>query len=209
MENNDKTHLTEIAEGAWELFEVVADNALLVDGSLVKDLPIVGMVVSGLNIYQKIKAQAFEKKIIAFMREIGTEHISAFKDAIKKKGNDELGEEIINTLDKVDKAEQAKMIARATKKYIGGSEQASKLIFDHDMHAIRNLDSYLLSGIESIYGNSDLKRVHSVDQALFNLGLVDQEEKPSFTSKTEPLISFIASDRGKDFYQGIVLGNIT
>lgn len=206
MENNNKTHLTEIAQGAWELFEVVADNAFLVDGSLVKDLPIVGTVVSSLNIYQKIKAQAFEKKIIAFMREIGTEHISAFKDAIKKKGNDELGEEIINTLDKVDKAEQAQMIARATKKYIDGSEQASKLIFDHDMHAIRNLDSYLLSGMESIYGNSDLKRVHSVDQALFNLGLVDQEEKPSFTSKTEPLISFIASDRGREFYQSIVLG---
>ena len=129
MENNEETHLAEVAKGAWELFEVVADNALLVDGSLVKDLPIVGIVVSGLNIYQKIKAQAFEKKIIAFMREIGTENIRIFKEAIKKKGNDELGEEIINTLDKVDRAEQAQMIARATKKYIAGTEQISKLIF--------------------------------------------------------------------------------
>ncbi|XID74112.1 hypothetical protein ACF3NA_05950 [Alkanindiges sp. WGS2144] len=66
----------------------------------------------------------------------------------------------------------------------------------------------MLSGMESVYGDSDLERVHSVDQALFNLGLMDQEEKPSFTSKTETLISFIASDRGKDFYQSIVLGDI-
>lgn len=209
MENNSKPRSGAVAKTAWDLFEVVADNALLVDGSLVKDLPIVSTVVSGFTVYQKIKAHAFEKKIIAFMNEIGTEHISTFKEAIKKKGNDELGEEIISTLDKVDKAEQAQMIARATKKYISGSEQASKLIFDHDMHAIRNLDSYLLSGMESIYGNSDLKRVHSVDQALFNLGLVEQEEKPSFTSKTVPLISFIASDRGKEFYQSIVLGYAT
>lgn len=209
MENDSKPHSGAVAKTAWELFEVVADNALLVDGSLVKDLPIVGTVVSGFTVYQKIKAYAFEKKIIAFMNEIGTEHISTFKEAIKKKGSDELGEEIINTLDKVDRAEQAQMIARATKKYIGGSEQASKLIFDHDMHAIRNLDSYLLSGMESIYGNGELKRVHSVDQALFNLGLVDQEGKPSFISDTVPLISFVASDRGKNFYQSIVLGDTT
>lgn len=209
MENDSKPYSGAVAKTAWDLFEVVADNALLVDGSLVKDLPIVGTVVSGFTVYQKIKAHAFEKKIIAFMNEIGTEYIGTFKEAIKKKGNDELGEEIINTLDKVDKAEQAQMIARATKKYIGGSEEASKLTFDHDMHAIRNLDSYLLSGMESIYGNGELKRVHSVDQALFNLGLVDQEEKPSFISDTVPLISFIASDRGKNFYQSIVLGDTT
>lgn len=209
MENDSKPYSGAVAKTAWDLFEVVADNALLVDGSLVKDLPIVGTVVSGFTVYQKIKAHAFEKKIIAFMNEIGTEYIGTFKEAIKKKGNDELGEEIINTLDKVDKAEQAQMIARATKKYIGGSEEASKLTFDHDMHAIRNLDSYLLSGMESIYGNSDLERVHSVDQALFNLGLVNQEEKPNFSSKTVPLISFIASDRGKNFYQSIVLGDTT
>lgn len=207
MENNSKSNSRAAAKMAVELWEVVIDNALLEDGSLFKDIPVVGTVVSGFTIYQKIKSQAFEKKIIAFVNEIGTENISTFKEAIKKKENDELGEEIISTLDKVDKAEQAKMIARATKKYIGGTEQGSKLIFDHDMHAIRNLDSYLLSGMESIYGNSELKRVHSVDQALFNLGLVDQEEKPSFISDTVPLISFIASDRGKDFYQSIVLGD--
>ncbi|MFW1531373.1 hypothetical protein ACEWAM_22955, partial [Vibrio parahaemolyticus] len=80
MENDSKPYSGAVAKTAWDLFEVVADNALLVDGSLVKDLPIVGTVVSGFTVYQKIKAHAFEKKIIAFMNEIGTEHISTFNE---------------------------------------------------------------------------------------------------------------------------------
>lgn len=173
------------------------------------EIPWISSLVGVFNIFNLVQARSLEKKFLAFYYEFNEAELAVFKKAIKKKSNADLGDEIINTLTNVDKALQAQMIARATKLHVFERDQGSdsRMIFDHNMHAIRNLDSYLLSGMISIYGDSpSIPRVASVDQALFNLGLVIQEETTSYISDTNALISFIPSDRGKDFYQSIILG---
>lgn len=173
------------------------------------ELPWVSSLLGVFNIFSLVQARGFQKKFLAFYCEFSEAELDNFKKAIKKKSNADLGEEIINTLNNVDKALQAQMIARATKLHIFERDQGSnsRMVFDHNMHVIRNLDSYLLSGMISIYGDdASTSRVASVDQALFNLGLVDQEETTSYISETNPLISFVPSDRGKDFYRSIFLG---
>lgn len=80
-------------------------------------------------------------------------------------------------IDNVDKINQVQMIARATKQYVLSLEAGENIknIFDHNIHVIKNLDNYLLSGMHAIYSGQTSIRVSYVDQALFNLGLVNQK----------------------------------
>ncbi|WP_169391743.1 MULTISPECIES: hypothetical protein [Psychrobacter] len=210
MANINRSTALQASELLGQIVEVIIDNQTLSDG-LMKDLPVLGTILGISNIYNNFKAKSFEKKFKNFLLEFDdTEELQRFKDFIDKKEDEELGEVILNVIDKIDKNIQAKMLARAVKLYIydQSQEENAKKIFDYNIYVIKILDDYLLSGIESVYGENSCSRVGSVDIALFNLGLMDQEQKPNYLSKTQPLISFARSDKGYNFYRKIVLGDI-
>lgn len=192
-----------------ELIEAISDNLVLGDNGLLKDIPVFGTLLGAANFYSTLKSRMFEKKIHAFLYEFNPEELQKFKKVIRKKTIEDLGFEVINVIDNVDKINQVQMVARATKQYVHSLEagENQKNIFDHNIHVIKNLDNYLLSGMHAIYGGQTSIRISYVDQALFNLGLVNQKNEPALAGATSyPTLSFIASVSGENFYKSIVLG---
>ena len=209
MQDKNKLLIIDFATRVGEVSEILAKNLLSIDG-IAKDIPGFSSVMALGNIMITIKANMFENKVRAFLYEFNESEFNKFKKAISKKDDEHLGQVVLSAIDSVDKPNQAQMIARATKVYISDLEQQkenSKHKFDHNIHAIRGLDDYLLTGMQSIYGEIGTPRIASVDQALFNLGLVEEEEKVSLASKTHPKITFKASKEGQVFYDTIILGN--
>lgn len=192
-----------------ELIEAISDNLLLGDYGLLKDIPVFGTILGAADAYSTLKSKLFEKKIYAFLYEFNAEELLRFKKIINKKTEKDLGFEVLNVIDNVDKINQVQMIARATKQYIRSLEAGEnpKNIFDHNIHVIKNLDDYLLSGLHAIYSGQTSIRMSYVDQALFNLGLVNQKSEPALAGATSyPTLSFVASVNGEDFYKSIIVG---
>lgn len=171
-------------------------------------IPIVSSLVGIYNGYNIVKEQSFNKKFWAFYNMFSEEEYDSFKKIIYTKKDQELGEYIFSALDSVSKAVQAKMIAKSVKLYVSnceqGNDEAAQSIFDYYIYVIKNLDNYLISGMESIYGKGEVDKLASFGKALFNLDLVDQEEKTNYISETVPLVTFTTSAKGKDFYQNII-----
>ncbi|TCM59175.1 hypothetical protein EC844_1494 [Acinetobacter calcoaceticus] len=193
-----------------ELIEAIADNLLIKDNDLLKDIPVLGTVLGGINFYTTLKAKMFEKKVYTFLYEFNPEELNSFKQTIKKKDTEDLGFEVLNVIDNVDKINQIQMIARATKQYISYLEEGkdTKYIFDHNIHIIRQLDDYILSGLHAIYGDKPVNRIRAVDQALFNLGLLQQKQELSYAgAEISPGLSFESSTEGACFYKNIVCGD--
>lgn len=192
-----------------ELIEAISDNLLLGDYGLLKDIPVFGTILGAADAYSTLKSKLFEKKIYAFLYEFNAEELLRFKKIINKKTEKDLGFEVLNVIDNVDKINQVQMIARATKQYIRSLEAGEnpKNIFDHNIHVIKNLDDFLLSGLHAIYSGQTSIRISYVDQALFNLGLVNQKSEPALAGATSyPTLSFVASVNGEDFYKSIIVG---
>lgn len=192
-----------------ELIEAISDNLLLGDYGLLKDIPVFGTILGAADVYSTLKSKLFEKKIYAFLYEFNEEELLIFKKIINKKTEKDLGFEVLNVIDNVDKINQVQMIARATKQYVRSLEAGEnpKNIFDHNIHVIKNLDDYLLSGLHAIYSGQTSIRISYVDQALFNLGLVNQKSEPALAGATSyPTLSFVASVNGEDFYKSIIVG---
>jgi len=190
-----------------ELIEAISDNLFLENYGLFKDIPVFGTLVGAVNFYSTLKSKLFEKKIYAFLYEFNPEELQTFKKIIDKKTIEDLGFEVLNVIDNVDKINQVQMIARATKQYISSLEEGDSMknIFDHNIHVIKHLDDYLLSGMHAIYGDQTSVRINYVDQALFNLGLVNQKNEPALAGATSyPTLSFIPSINGENFYKIII-----
>lgn len=179
---------------------------------IVSGRPIVSSFVGIYNGYNIVKEQSFNKKFWAFYNMFSEEEYNSFKKIIYTKKEQELGECIFSALDNVSKTVQAKMIAKSVKLYVSsceqGNDEEAQLTFDYHIYVIKNLDNYLISGMKLIYGNGDVDQLTSFGKALFNLDLVDQEQKTNYISDTVPLITFTTSDKGKSFYRNIILGCI-
>ena len=65
-----------------------------------------------------------------------------------------------------------------------------------------------MTGMQSIYGDIGGARIASVDQALFNLGLLEQKNEAALAGAEQyPTISFMPCGFGEYFYDRIILGN--
>lgn len=194
-----------------ELLEVVVDTFITPNG-LIKDIPIVGSIFSLAEACNTFRNKRFAKRISAFLTNFSPEDFEKFKKAITNKSNEDLGEEVLSVIENLEKEVQVNMIARATKKHVnlleeGHLSESVKYIFDYNVHIIKQLDSHLLRGLHAIYSGQNTVRIGSVDQALFNLGLLEQEVQPALAGATViPLPSFTSSEQGRSFYKSIVCG---
>lgn len=205
--SSKKEAMTAVAE----LLEVVGEHFFASDG-LAKDIPLVGTVSAGINFLQNYRNKKFAKRIMTFLTNFSSEDFEKFKKAIANKSNEDLGEEILSVIDSLEKEVQVNMIARATKLHIalleeGHSSGSIKYILDRNIHIIKQLDSHILSGFHAIYSGQNSIRDSTVDQALFNLGLLKQQDMPLTADATVfPKLRFVESDEGRSFYKKIVCG---
>lgn len=214
MSSNKDSLMVQSVDTGGQVAEALLKTFLVPNLGLVSDvvseLPFITSAMGLCNAYNVLKSKSFSKKFWAFYCMFSEAELVAFKRVMVARDDAQLGEDVFNALDSVAKDIHARMIARALKLYVSRCEQGegndAQLVFDYHMYVIKNLDTYLVSGMTSIYGDNDFDKLASLGKALFYLELVEQETKPSYTSKTEPLISFIVSDKGKDFYQNIILG---
>ncbi|WP_284087347.1 hypothetical protein [Acinetobacter nosocomialis] len=194
-----------------ELLEVVIDTFLTPEG-LVKDIPVVGSIFSLAEACSTFRNKRFAKRVAGFLTSFSPEEFEKFKKAIADKNNEDLGEEILSVIENLEKEVQVDMIARATKMHIalleeGHSQASVKHILDHNLHIIKQLDSHLLAGLHAIYGSQNSLRISSVDQALYNLGLLKQTQKIAYIgAEVMPNLSFESSIEGLSFYKKIVCG---
>ena len=205
--SSEKEAMTAVAE----LLEVIGKHFFASDG-LAKDIPFVGTFLAGINFLQDYRNKKFAKRITTFLTNFSIEDFNKFKKAIANKSNEDLGEEILSVIESLEKEVQVNMVARATKMHIalleeGHSPNSIKYILDYNIHIIKQLDSHLLRGLHAIYSGQNSGRIGSVDQTLFNLGLLKQDEQPSLAGATvHPLPSFTSSEQGRSFYNNIVCG---
>lgn len=205
---------------AGELIEVIFDNLVIEDQGLLKDIPILGTVISSFGIYSAFKAKSFEKKFYAFLSGFTEEEFQSFKKIIKKKTVEDLGLEVISLLDKLDKVNQVQMMVRALNQYVSSLEEDMDVVeesevkstFDHNIHIIKQLDDYLLSGMHAVYSDPVCNDQNSMimgsilGQALLNLGLVEQKDKPALAgAEFYSPFSFVVSNYGENFYKNIIL----
>ncbi|MCL9675977.1 hypothetical protein L2096_07025 [Acinetobacter sp. ACZLY 512] len=193
-----------------ELLEVVVDTFITPDG-LAKDIPVVGTIFSLADACNTFRNKRFAKRVSAFLTNFSPEDFEKFKKAITNKSNEDLGEEILSVIDNLEKEVQVNMVARATKKHIalleeGHSSESVKYILDHNIHIIKQLDSHLLAGLHAIYGGQNSVRISSVDQGLFNLGLLEMNIISTAPAGGVPISShsFSWCETGSNFYKYIV-----
>lgn len=196
-----------------ELLEVVVDTFIMPDG-LAKDIPVVGTIFSLADACNTFRNKRFAKRVSAFLTNFSPEDFEKFKKAITNKSNEDLGEEILSVIETLEKEVQVNMVARATKKHIafleeGHSSESVKYILDHNIHIIKQLDSHLLAGLHAIYSGQTSMRISSVDQALFNLGLLKNDTigVTGGGGVSVPITSFNKCETGSSFYKYIVCGD--
>lgn len=206
---------------AGEILEAVFSSFVIEDQSLLKDIPVVSTVAACVGFYSAYKAKSFEKKFYAFLNGFTEDQLKSFKKFIKNKSTEDVGFEVINLLDKLDKVNQVQMMARALNLYISCLEQEMNEVeesevksnFEHNIHIIKQLDDYLLSAMHSVYTDPVLDDQNSmvmgsiIGQALLTLGLVEQKNEPAFVgAEFHQPFSFSASSYGKTFYKDIIQG---
>ncbi|WP_151753597.1 hypothetical protein [Acinetobacter soli] len=195
-----------------ELLEVVVDTFITPD-SLAKDIPVIGTIFSLADACNTFRNRRFAKRVSVFLTNFSPEDFEKFKQAILNKSNEDLGEEILNVIENLEKEVQVDMVARATKMHIallekGYSPSSIKYILDHNIHIIKQLDSHLLRGLHAIYNEQNSVRIKNVDQSLANLGLLRVETigVDAGGGVSVPQVSFIPNIEGKNFYELIVCG---
>ncbi|MEQ1142706.1 hypothetical protein [Acinetobacter soli] len=195
-----------------ELLEVVIDTFVTPDG-LAKDLPVVGTICSLAEACSSFRNKRFAKRVTTFLNNFNPEEFEKFKQAILNKSNEDLGEEILNVIENLEKEVQVDMVARATKMHIallekGHSPTSIKYILDHNIHIIKQLDSHLLAGLHAVYNGQNSVRINSVDQALYNLGLLKMNiiDVTPIGGIPMPYHSFNSCETGDNFYKHIVCG---
>lgn len=197
-------------DAGGQLAETLLKTLLLPYLGFFSELSVVNTVMNFRNLYVDAKSIAFGKKFWAFYSMFDDAELAAFQNVMVGRDDTELGMDVFHALDSVANDVHAKMIGKSLKLFVSRCEQgdgsAAKSVFDYHMYVIKNLDNYLISGMTSIYGDGDTGKLASLGKALFYLELVEQAEIPSYTSKTEPLISFTTSENGRSFYNDIILG---
>ena len=206
---NKSTHSADLLD---KLGEVALDRFL--DNEIIKEIPIIGTVVSLLKAGDDFRAYAFAKKLTQFLQQIESVSVKD-RDAFFQKHCEtpealaELGDSTLMVLDKIDHPALAQMYGRAfalmlkTPDVLGG-----QIVFEQHTFAIKNLNPYLLRALEMAYQN---KGSYGVDmfaaQALSNYGLMSSEVRPMvIDGKTKTMVMNDRNTYGKHFYRVIVKG---
>ncbi|BAP41283.1 putative uncharacterized protein [Pseudomonas sp. StFLB209] len=199
------------SERSSELFDKLGEVALdkFLDNDLIKEIPIIGTVISLLKAGDDFRAYAFARKIIGFLQEVETVTVEERDRFFEKHCQTpeqltELGETTLMALDKVDHPTLAQMYGRAFALMLKDSE-AGKLLFEQYSYIIKNMSPYLLRNMGSIYKYSGISTfdTHAAHE-LCNYGLMEQKIFARVTNKDEMQRTYMPTEYGRRFYDDII-----
>lgn len=189
-----------------KLGEVALDS--LIDGGILRDIPIIGTAISIYKAGNDIAAHIFAKKIVSFLSEVEKISPQKRKDFFERLPNPENGESIGETLllilDKVDSYNLAKMLGKAFRLLAEG--KLTKHLYEIHVHAIKQLNPYLISQIKQFYSNDTFYAIDPLAAvALSNCGLVKITILSTINKDTQEINTRPQkTELGKMFYVNIV-----
>ncbi|ABA75240.1 hypothetical protein K7459_12755 [Pseudomonas fluorescens] len=196
----------------------VAIDAILsdkfgIDGVL-KDVPILNIIVSLHKAGNKISAHFFAKNMLAFLTEINrvpNEKRIEFlnENCANEEGIENVGEVTLMILDKLDHPKLATMLGRAFALMTLG--EIDKYVFDIYAHTIKVMNPYLLQQLKQCY---QIKGMIGVDAPaatiLANYALLKVGYKLNHSGNTADMdLSIAPTAFGELFYKRIVVGSDT
>lgn len=202
-------------EIAKDMGEVAVDAILSdkfgIDGVL-KDVPILNIIVSLYKAGNKISAHFFAKNVLAFLTEINrvpNEKRIEFlnKNCATEEGIENIGEVTLMILDKLDHPKLATMLGRAFSLMTLGV--IDKHAFDIYAHTIKMMNPYLLQQLKQCYLAENAMAVDGpAASILANYGLLKVGYKLDRSGDTSGMdLSIAPTDFGKFFYKKIVVGD--
>lgn len=199
------------SEHSADLFEKLGEAALdseLTD-SLLKDVPLIGIIQRMYKTGNAITAYFFCKKLVKFLGEIEQISPQNRKDFFDRYCSDveqemHVGEVTLMILDKLDHPMFAKMLGRAFAMLVEGKIHPQ--VFEMYAYIIRGLSPYLLRQLHQIYQAENVECYDPATAAqLANYGLVD-EQPPMILGNPRGNIlrQFRKNDFGRYFYEHVV-----
>lgn len=189
-----------------KLGEVAIDS--LIDGGILRDIPIIGTAISIYKAGNDISAHIFARKIASFLSEVEKISIQKRKDFFenlpRSESEESIGETLLLILDKVDSYTLAIMLGRAFRLLVEGV--VTKQTYEIYVHAIKQLNPYLISQIKQLYSNDSFFAIDSLAAvALSNCGIVKITILSTINKDTKEINTLPRkTEFGKLFYVSIV-----
>lgn len=194
------------AELVDKLGEVAIDS--LIDSGVLRDIPIIGTAISIYKAGNEISAHIFAKKIACFLSEVEKistkERLDFFASLPEADGEESLGEALLLILEKLDNYMLAKMLGKAFRLLAEG--QLSKQSYEIYLHAIKQLNPYLISQIKQFYAHKSFSAIdYLAAVALSNCGIVKMAILSTIDKNTQEInTSPQRTEFGRMFYESIV-----
>ena len=189
-----------------KLGEAAIDSPI--DSGVLRDIPIIGTAISIYKAGNEISAHIFAKKIACFLSEVEKtstqERLDFFASLPEAEGEDSVGETLILILEKLDSYTLAKMLGKAFRLLAEG--KLSKQTYEIYVHAIKQLNPYLISQIKQLYAHESISAIDSLAAvALSNSGIVKIAILSTIDKNTQEIITSPQKTAfGRSFYENIV-----
>jgi len=198
------------SKNSTDLFEKLSEVAIdrLIDGEILKEIPIIGTAISIYKAGNEIAAYIFAKKIASFLSEvekISTKERQDFFESLPEPEDEEsIGEALLLILDKVDSYTLAKMLGKAFRLLAEG--KISKPTYEIYVHAIKQLNPYLITQIKQLYANESFSSIDFLaGVALSNCGVVKMAVLSTINKDTQEINTLPRkTEFGRIFYINIV-----
>lgn len=189
-----------------KLGEVAIDS--LIDSGVLRDIPIIGTAISIYKAGNEIAAHIFAKKIASFLSEVEKiptkERQDFFEGLPEPEGEESIGEALLLILEKVDSYTLAKMLGKAFRLLAEG--QLSKQSYEIYVHAIKQLNPYLISQIRQFYAHESFSAIdYLAAVALSNCGIAKMAILSTINKDTQEINTLPQkTEFGRMFYVSIV-----
>jgi hypothetical protein len=198
------------SKNSIDLIDKLGEAAIdsLIDSGVLRDIPIIGTAISIYKAGNEISAHIFAKKIACFLSEVEKtstqERLDFFASLPEAEGEDSVGETLILILEKLDSYTLAKMLGKAFRLLAEG--KLSKQTYEIYVHAIKQLNPYLISQIKQLYAHESISAIDSLAAvALSNSGIVKIAILSTIDKNTQEIITSPQKTAfGRSFYENIV-----
>ena len=210
---NSEQALEIFKDGGEVVIDAVMQKEFGIDGVL-KDIPILSIMISLYKAGNKIPAYFFAKNMLAFLTEINKVPSEKRIEFLNKNCSDEdgienVGEVTLMILDKLDHPKLAAMLGRAFALMTLGA--ITKYQFDIYAHIIRTMNPYLQKQLKQCYQAKGFIGVDApAASILANYGLLKVGYKLNHSGNTANMdISIEPTGFGEVFYNRIIVGSTT
>lgn len=186
-----KGDLTNLSSG---LLEIALDSTL--ENGLLKDIPVIGTIISASKVVNSMREMFFAKKILRFLyevKEVSIEERQAFYEKINKneKETKRIGQNVILVLDRLDDELKASIIGRIYKACLLG-----KVTLNEYLRLTMIIERTFICDLINIQHTNNPKNLSKLSKEhLYSVGLLDARiyNKETSLSKKKRIVKKIES----------------